>query len=91
MNLLFLDSEMGSGTMLIMQASAQNIGIIWEFFFVFLFKYFPLMSCGTFGYFFQFRSVHEDVQVFKITLLNFFLIPLEKLVGKNTIMSSILI
>ena len=39
------------------------------------------MYCGTSRYFLQFRSVHEDVQVFRISLLDF-LIPLGKLVAR---------
>ena len=34
MNLLFLDSEMRPRAMLIVQASALNIGVIWEMFFL---------------------------------------------------------
>ena len=47
---------------------AEYRGVIWKM----IFKYFPFMYCSTSSYFLQFRSICEDVWMFRISLLNFF-------------------
>ena len=68
--LLFLDSEMRSRAILIAQASAQNIEVSFG-------RCFFFMYCSTSCCFMHFRSIREDVQVFRIFLLIFFLFLLE--------------
>ena len=69
MNLLFLDSEMRLRAILIVQASELNIELLFGKCFL---NIPPFIYHSTSYYFLQFRSVQEDVQVFRISLLNFF-------------------
>ena len=63
-NLLFLDSEIRSRAILIVQASALKIEVSFRSCFN--------MYCSTFCSFILFRSIREDVQVFRIFLQNSF-------------------